>query len=263
MSSATDHESALLEKIHREVEAGRMSGPFLSPPMPNLYISPMGVVPCKSRWWVADKYSLILPPSLSINDHIDPAFTTVTYTSFDTVIQTISHLGPGALLAKSDIKNAFQLLPINPADFELLGIHIKGEYYIDKCLPFGCSISCKIFETFSTFLEWAVRFKSNFHTVHHYLDDFIFAGHHNSNHCQIFLRSFQELCSELGVTLNPDKTIKSTTLLTFSGLDIDKVNMQIKISVNKVPELKALLNTGVTRKKLRLSYLDTLVGRLR
>jgi hypothetical protein len=28
LSSATDHESVLLEKIHSEVEAGRMSGPF-------------------------------------------------------------------------------------------------------------------------------------------------------------------------------------------------------------------------------------------
>jgi hypothetical protein len=77
---------------------------------------------------MADDYSLILPPpSLSIHDHIDPAFTAVTYTSFDTVVQTISHLGLGTLLAKPDIKNAFRLLLINPANFELLGIHIKGE----------------------------------------------------------------------------------------------------------------------------------------
>ena len=153
-------------------------------------------------------------------------------------------------------------MPINPADFELLGIHIKGEYFIDKCLPFGCSISCQIFETFSTFLEWAVRSNSNLHTVHHYLDDFIFAGRHNSNHCQVLLRSFQELCSDLGVPLNPDKTIEPTTLHTFLGLDIDTVDMQIKIPMNKVLELQALLNNGVTRNKLRLSELETLVGKL-
>ncbi|MCU7801309.1 MAG: hypothetical protein KZQ70_14550, partial [gamma proteobacterium symbiont of Lucinoma myriamae] len=30
-------------------------------------------------------------------------------------------------------------------------------YYFDKCLPFGCSVSCKTWEIFATFLEFLVR----------------------------------------------------------------------------------------------------------
>lgn len=58
----------------------------------------------------------------------------------------IAMLGPSAELGKVDIKNAFRLLPIHQGDFDLLGFKFKNQFYIDKCLPMGCSISCAIFE---------------------------------------------------------------------------------------------------------------------
>ena len=89
---------------------------------------------------------LSYPPSHGINFVIDPSRCSVRYTAFDTVVEMIARLGPVAELGKVDIKNAFRLLPIHPGDFELSG----NEYYIDKCLPMGCSISCAIFEKFAT-----------------------------------------------------------------------------------------------------------------
>ena len=62
------------------------------------------------------------------------------------------------MIARLDIKIAFRLLPIHPSDFELLGYKICENYFVDKCLPFGCSISCSLFEKFSTFLEWELIF---------------------------------------------------------------------------------------------------------
>ena len=52
---------------------------------------------------------------------------------------------------KKNIKSAFRLLNIYPGDFDLLGITFSDEYYIDKCMPMDCSISCSTFENFSTF----------------------------------------------------------------------------------------------------------------
>jgi hypothetical protein len=60
------------------------------------------------------------------------------------------------LIGKKDIKSAFRLLPIYPGDFDLLGFKIGSNYYIDKCLPMGCSILCSTFEHFSTFIHWLV-----------------------------------------------------------------------------------------------------------
>ena len=63
----------------------------------------------------------------------------------------ISSLGEGALLGKMDIKSALKLLPVNPKDFELLGFKLNNEYLFQTPLPKGCSISCALFEKYSTF----------------------------------------------------------------------------------------------------------------
>lgn len=66
--------------------------------------------PSHAKWRMAYQYMithLSYRPSLSINKHIDPQFTTVTYTSIDTVVQTIRTLFPRALIVKLDIKMLF------------------------------------------------------------------------------------------------------------------------------------------------------------
>jgi hypothetical protein len=139
---------------------------------------------------------------------------------------------------------------------------MNGNFYIDKCLPFGCAISCKIFELFSSFLEWLVTKKSGIETVHHYLDDFNFAGSALTNHCNILMHSFQSMCVELGIPLNQDKSVIPTTCLTFLDLEIDTMSMQIRIPQDKVQELVNLLLFWVAKDKIQLAPLQTLVGKL-
>ena len=61
-------------------------------------------------------------------------------------------------LTKNYIKSAFRLLIVNPADVDLLGIKFDNMYYIDKCLPMDCSVSCNLFEKFYiiTFLGFII-----------------------------------------------------------------------------------------------------------
>lgn len=44
-------------------------------------------------------------------------------------------------MAKTDIKDAFRIIPVNPADYHLLGFSWDNEFYFDKCLPMGASSS--------------------------------------------------------------------------------------------------------------------------
>lgn len=99
----------------------------------------------------------------------------VKYSSFDEALYILANLGPGAQIARLDIKSAFILLPIHNSDFELLGFKIQDMIFIDKCLPFGCSVSCAKFEKCSTFLEWVFRDRSNCDNIVHYLDYFLLA----------------------------------------------------------------------------------------
>lgn len=79
------------------------------------------------------------------------------YATINHAIRHIKTLGRGCWLAKTDIKSAFRIIPVNPTDFHLLRIRWRGMFYYDKCLPMGCRMSCSIFESFSTALEWVAR----------------------------------------------------------------------------------------------------------
>jgi len=138
-------------KLQKEVELGRMLGPFIKKPISTLGVSPIGLVPKKNGFRLITHLSY--PDKLSVNHFIDPEICKVKYSSIDNVVDMISALGQKALCAKMDISQAFRLLIINPADFDLLGIMFGGKYYVDKCLPMGCSISCLLFEKFAIFVH--------------------------------------------------------------------------------------------------------------
>ena len=101
---------------------------------------------------------------------------TVHYASFDKAVELVVKAGTSVWLAKADIKSAFRLLPVSPLDYELLGFTFDGMFYFDKCMPMGCSISCSLFEKFSSFLEYKVKQLGCTSLVTHYLDDYLFIG---------------------------------------------------------------------------------------
>ena len=136
----------------KEIEMGRIAGPFNERPFTNWRLSPIGVVRKNLH-----PQHLSFPLGKSVNDGIDPVFSTVQYTSFDKVLDSVAKLGRNTLLAKMDILSAFRLLILHPSDFELFGFKFKNQFYFDKCLPMGCSVSCSLFEKFASFLEWALR----------------------------------------------------------------------------------------------------------
>ena len=72
-----------------------------------------------------------------------------------------------------DIKSDFRLLTVYPGDFDLLGYRVDNNIYRDKMLSLGSWISAKLFELFSSFLDWYVQFRSGQSPLDHYLDDFI------------------------------------------------------------------------------------------
>jgi voltage-gated potassium channel Kch len=118
-----------------------------------------------------------------------PVFVQKMKAPFDNAVSIVKKFGKSALMAKMDIKSAFRLLKCNPGDFDLIGITLEENYYIDKCMPMGCSISCATFEQFSTFLQWAVTHETTTDYLDNYLDGFFFAGEATKNACNFSILS--------------------------------------------------------------------------
>ncbi|XP_046331235.2 uncharacterized protein LOC124114611 isoform X1 [Haliotis rufescens] len=154
----------------------------------------------------------------------------------------VQQLGPNALLAKFDVKSAFRIMPVHPQDFELLGLCFQGKYYFDKCLPFGCSISCSVFEKFSTFLQWCVQQKLPNGQLMHYLDDFLTGGTAGTKDCGDNLDTCLSTFQELGAPVAHEKTVGPASCLTFLGLEIDTVRMQVRIPQEKIVNINAIIH---------------------
>ena len=56
-----------------------------------------------------------------MNDFIPDRCSTVKYASVGEETKSIQRLGRG-FMAKTDVKSAFRIIPIHPADYPLLGI---------------------------------------------------------------------------------------------------------------------------------------------
>ena len=189
--------------------------------LPRCHISRFGVIP---KGHNTGKWRLILdlsyPPGESINDGIDPALCSLSYTLVDHVADVVARYQKGALLAKIDIEAAYRLVPVHPHDRPLQAMHWAGEVYIDPMLPFGLRSAPKIFNAIADGLEWYLR-QLGIQHVFHYLDDFIVIGPPGSVQCAEEMASLNRACALLGVPIATHKTEGPTTCLTYLGIEID------------------------------------------
>lgn len=262
LKSAISRPEIVRQKIQTEIEAGRVAGPFDSRPLQTLRISPLGLVPKHEPGQFRLIHHLSYPSGDSVNDFIDPDLCSVQYTSFDEAVHMVQDLGRGCLLGKSDIKSAFRLLPVSPLDFDQLGFKFDGKFYFDKAMPFGCSIACRTFEAFSTFLEFCVARQSSVGRLLHYLDDYLFGGSKGTNHCAYIMSVFKDKMTLLGVPIAAEKTVGPKTRICFLGLEIDSEELVIRIPQTKIQEITLKIEEILPRKKCKLKQMQSLIGSL-
>lgn len=258
--SAKQESVKLNEILLKDRALGRIIGPFAFQPISNLRINPVGLVPKSDGGWRLIT-NLSFPNGLSVNDFIDEEFCHVQYSKFDNAVQMVQRLGISAYMAKSDIKSAFNLCPIWPGDFDLLGVKTDLGYWVQKMLPMGASCSCFIFEKFATFVEWIVARKAESNNIDHLLDDFFMAGN-SLESCLNLVSIFESVCLDLGIPLNEEKKVGPVTNLIFLGLELDSVTQTIRVPFPKVQKAQNALVSLITSKKIRLRQLQSLVGQL-
>jgi hypothetical protein len=245
--------------LDKEVELGRMLGPFINKPFSNLRINPVGLIP-KNSGDMRLITHLSYPYGTSVNDFIDKDLSSVQYSKFDNIIDIIKRLGPGTLMGKRDVKSAFNLCPVHPDEFDLLGICFNDRYWVQKMLPQGCSISPAIFEKFSTALQFAVSKHGKSNNLDHYLDDFFFAGKSSTNDCLELMSAFEYVCNDIRIPINKNKSEGPVTILTYLGLEIDTVLMEIRVPEDKIIKAKNIISEVLTKNKITLTVLQSILG---
>ena len=183
------------------------------------------------------------------------------YSSVQDAAYMIRTLGPGTLMAKMDLHQAYRILPVHADDHPLLAIRWGQSTYIDTALPFGLRSAPKIFSAFADALAWVMQDHGISRQLH-YLDDFLFLGPPASDNCAMYLQSALRVCSQLGVPVATHKTEGPCTRLTFLGIQIDTETMQLSLAQDKLSRMSALVLSWRSKRAAIKQELQSLIGHL-
>ena len=135
-------------------------------------------------------------------------------------------------------------------------------YFVDKCLPFGTSISCAHFQRFSNALRHLVEFISGQEQlVINYLDDFLFIQV-TRQACNQLVRTFLVIYQVINLPVSLDKTEWASESVIFLGILINGNNLTLSIPIDKRNKALKLLNQFSDKKKATAKELQVLTGYL-
>lgn len=249
-------------KLQTEIHEGRIAGPFDKPPFTPFHISPLALRPKKNPGEFRLLHNLSYPyDNTSINSQIPDNKRHVQYATVGEAIQKMQKLPRGSFAAKTDIASAFRIIPIKPDHYPQLGIKFDGKFYYDKVLPQGLASSCKIFETFSTAIQWMLEQRVPGILCVHYIDDFLIIAE-TKEKCQQHLDALLDLLAELGVPVATGKTTEPATKVVFLGIELDTNKFFARLPEDKLLEYRSLLRYHTKQDKIKKRELDTLIGKL-
>ena len=277
----------------KEVRLKRVAGPFDQIPFENFIQSPIGLVPKAG----SGKTRLIFHLSYdfpgqsqgkSVNHHTLKDQCTVHYPDIDFAVKqylrlheqgeqrednkarsgrSVQDYRPTVVYAgRSDIQSAFRVVPLKRESWPWLIMMAedpkmgKIKFFVDKCLPFGTSISCSHFQRISNGLKHIIEVKNNT-TITNYLDDFLFLALMILR-CNYLLNQFLMTCELIGFPIAYEKTEWACEILTFLGLLLNGRLYTLSIPMEKRSRATTLLRNMIDRTKVTVRDLQELCGYL-
>ena len=264
MLSANQNPQVVSHYFKREREAGRVVGPTPSEEIARVgvHINHFGVIPKSGQpgmWRLI--VDLSHPSGESINDGVDPALCSLSYPSVDEAARIIADLGRGTILAKLDIESAYRNMPVHPEDRPLLGMEWEGQVFADAALPFGLRSAPQIFNALADALAWILQ-REGACALLHYLDDFLIIGKPQSEECAGSVVLTQAVCWKLGVPLAMHKCKGPSCSLTFLGILIDAMVMELWLPPERLGRLAKTVDQWRLKKSCKKRDLLALIGQL-
>ena len=260
--SATSYPDHVEVYLREEIENRAMLGPFKTPPIKNLHISPF-MTREKSN---SDQRRVIIDLSWPIGESVNSGVTPdkylgvdfiLSYPSVDNIVNEVLKLGKGCQIFKVDISRAFRHVPIDPGDLDLLGLH-WGDYFLDFSLPFGFKHGSSIFQRLSDAIRFIMAQEK--HSIWNYIDDFLCVS--TPSKIQASYVRLQELLAELGLTVSAKKLVPPGTQVVCLGILVDTANQSISIPSEKLESIKLTCSQWLTKATCSKRELQSLLGSL-
>ena len=247
------------QKVHAQVLVEIENGNYQEVDTPPIIVSPLGAIP-KPDGGVRLIHDCSRPTGQSVNSYVleQEKF------KFQSVDDAAKLVQPGSFMAKVDLKSAYRSVSISDHSKQVTGLKwvVNGheKYFVDTKLPFGAKLAPGIFHKLS---QAVCRFMANrgFPNVIAYLDDF-FITDSTMDKCAHTLCCLIKLLRELGFSINWKKVVDPCKKLTFLGIEIDSVDMVLRLSEEKVRDINKELASFASRSRASKKQFQSLVGKL-
>ena len=262
--SAYKYRESVRSNILSNAAKGRLDGPFDTPPHPHFRISPLGAFPKKRSSKIRVIHDLSWPPGKSINECInkyDYAFSSSTIA--DAVDRCLKYKTP--FMVKADITDAYMHCMIRPEERHLLGFAWdtgeKTEFWQYAVLPFGMSSSPKLFNDYADALNYIMIKNGASRDTVHYLDDF-WSVSASKEEAEASLKLIMDIIRNSGMEIQASKTVEPTRVIEYLGIIIDTNVWQLRISAERLKEIKKDLIVWKGKVKCTKRQLLSLIGKL-
>lgn len=251
--------SPLYAKATEQINIEIQNGNYIEIHEPPVIISPLGVIP-KPDGGVRLIHDCSRPQGLSVNDYVSNK-EKHKYSSVDSASKLVHK---GYYMAKVDLKSAYRSVPISTKSQLVTGIRWefpdKTRYFYDCKLPFGSSLAPGIFHRLS---QAVVRMMSRrgFNCIVAYLDDFFICAP-SRKECASIMGTLIRLLRKLGFMINWKKVIDPIQSITFLGIEISSIDMQLCLPGDKLEQIKEELAKFKSRKRASKKQLQSLIGKL-
>ena len=201
------------------------------------------------------------PDKKSVNNYCSGIEETFTFKSVENVLALLQ---PQDFMAVIDIKSAYRAVSIHPDNKKYMGlrreIQNKEVFIEDSRLCFGLSLGPMIFNSISNFVYSILTDIYNLQTVN-YLDDFLVLGH-TKEEAQLAQNIVIKILRYLGFYISWAKVTPPSQICRYLGLDIDSIEMELRLPKDKLEKLILSVNTFKDKSSISKKELESLGGLL-
>jgi len=266
--SAIQNGVLMTDTIGSWIKKNFVAGPYKVPPFKDFRINPLMAAVQKNK--VRPIMNLSSPKGRSFNDAVDPMmFEKLKMSSPKLFGESIVKAGKGAVFSKSDIKDAFKLIPNAVDQWKLYGFEWLGKYFFDTSTVFGSRAAPAFFDSLPETIVNIVCCLEQIpkKLVHRQLDDVPIVSPVSSGMTERFTDRYKKVCEEINVPLaedcpNHEKAFSSSTFGTVLGINFDSVLMEWSISAEKEKDLQKQIDEFLGMKTCSLKIVQKLHGKL-
>ena len=245
-----------------------VAGPFKKAPLRSFRVNPLMAAVQKTK--VRPIMNLSSPKGRSFNDAVDDfSLEKLKMSTPKKFAESIVKCGEGAVIAKSDIKDAYKLIPNAMEQWRLYGFEWLGKTFFDSRTVFGSKAAPAHFDALPETIVNVVCCLEDIPKkyVHRQLDDVPVVSPKGSGLTERFVKKYDEVCQKLGVPLaeecpNHEKSFGPSTFGTVLGINFDTSLMEWSISAEKESSLQKTIDEFLAKKVCSLKEVQKLLGKL-